>query len=353
MAVLVQVLQVSVTSSNGYVSRQHCLLYYDGRQRGASSRWMLRDLSTLGTFIRLKPLQPFPCSLRPHTVFKVGQCKLEVAPWCDLQHQTRSVPADITQTLTQEQPAGTVGGPTGAHMGAPSNDYPAGESFPGSSPGSLLGGALAGDSLGASHGVQEGGHQGQPALLTPAVFHAATSLQEIAMELQGRERLNLGEAPEMPQNLLLGDLEAAAATAPPYPLGLHTERDATIPRLFTSFPVFAPLVRPTVTEAALQPQPLQGRRRPDRQTDSYIPGMRLLSRRTALVRVCMHAFRSCFCGPDSNSVIICRVVKLVAGLLIAVLLRCSARPDAGAAAATRGFPAAASAPTVLCTSLEV
>ncbi|OEH80119.1 forkhead associated domain-containing protein [Cyclospora cayetanensis] len=56
--------KISVTTSNGYVSRQHCLVYYDGREP-AQRRWMLKDMSTLGTFIRLKPMEPYPCSIQP------------------------------------------------------------------------------------------------------------------------------------------------------------------------------------------------------------------------------------------------------------------------------------------------
>lgn len=85
--------KLSVTASNGYVSRQHCLVYYDVQQP-ADSRWMLKDVSTLGTFIRLKPLQPYPCSVNPRGVFKVGQCKIEVAPWTLQQQQSQSAPVD-------------------------------------------------------------------------------------------------------------------------------------------------------------------------------------------------------------------------------------------------------------------
>ncbi|KAL8275247.1 hypothetical protein Esti_000831 [Eimeria stiedai] len=84
---------LSVTASNGYVSRQHCLVYYDGK-KPPNSRWMLKDLSTLGTFIRLKPLEPYPCSLNPRTIFKVGQCKVEVAAWTLQQQQSQSAPVD-------------------------------------------------------------------------------------------------------------------------------------------------------------------------------------------------------------------------------------------------------------------
>ncbi|KAL8433490.1 hypothetical protein Efla_005444 [Eimeria flavescens] len=96
--------KLSVTASNGYVSRQHCLVYYDGRQP-AGSRWMLKDMSTLGTFIRLKPLEPYACSLSPRTVFKVGQCKVEVAPWTLQQQQSQSAPVDApTERLPQQLP---------------------------------------------------------------------------------------------------------------------------------------------------------------------------------------------------------------------------------------------------------
>lgn len=46
--------QVSVTANNGYVSREHCLIFYDG-SRAPGRRWVLRDISTLGTFLRVKP----------------------------------------------------------------------------------------------------------------------------------------------------------------------------------------------------------------------------------------------------------------------------------------------------------
>ncbi|KAL8451674.1 hypothetical protein Emed_001836 [Eimeria media] len=93
----------AITASNGYVSRQHCLVYYDGKQP-PNSRWMLKDLSTLGTFIRLKPLEPYPCSLNPRTIFKVGQCKVEVAAWTLQQQQSQSAPVDAPLERLATQP---------------------------------------------------------------------------------------------------------------------------------------------------------------------------------------------------------------------------------------------------------
>jgi len=74
--------KVSVTISNGYISREHCLIYYNG-DRPHGRNWILRDISTLGTFLRLKTCsEPYP--LPPGAVFKAGQCKVEVGP-CDDQ----------------------------------------------------------------------------------------------------------------------------------------------------------------------------------------------------------------------------------------------------------------------------
>lgn len=65
---------------------------------------MLKDVSTLGTFIRLKPLEPYPCSINPRSVFKVGQCKVEVAPWTMQQQHSQSVPVEvILQRLPDRQ----------------------------------------------------------------------------------------------------------------------------------------------------------------------------------------------------------------------------------------------------------
>ncbi|ORM41287.1 uncharacterized protein BXIN_0828 [Babesia sp. Xinjiang] len=68
--------KLSITTQNGYISREHCLIYYDG-SREPGERWILRDMSTLGTFLKLKPFQP-PVPIEAGFIFKVGQCKVEV-----------------------------------------------------------------------------------------------------------------------------------------------------------------------------------------------------------------------------------------------------------------------------------
>lgn len=68
--------KLSITTQNGYISREHCLIYYDG-SREPGQRWVLRDMSTLGTFLKVKPFQP-PVPIEPGVIFKVGQCKIEV-----------------------------------------------------------------------------------------------------------------------------------------------------------------------------------------------------------------------------------------------------------------------------------
>uniref|UniRef100_A0A0G4HDE7 E3 ubiquitin-protein ligase CHFR n=1 Tax=Chromera velia CCMP2878 TaxID=1169474 RepID=A0A0G4HDE7_9ALVE len=68
--------KLAVTTNNGYVSREHCLIFYDG-QREEGKRWILRDVSTLGTFLRVRPFsEPVPIPLG--SVFKAGQCKVEL-----------------------------------------------------------------------------------------------------------------------------------------------------------------------------------------------------------------------------------------------------------------------------------
>ncbi|BAM41130.1 uncharacterized protein TOT_030000393 [Theileria orientalis strain Shintoku] len=88
--------KLSITTQNGYISREHCLIYYDG-SRPTGSRWILRDMSTLGTFLKLKPFQE-PMPLAPGFVFKVGQCKVEVG---SPQDMTRRVPTSATLILSQ------------------------------------------------------------------------------------------------------------------------------------------------------------------------------------------------------------------------------------------------------------
>jgi len=68
--------KVSVTANNGYVSREHCLIFYDG-DRPAGEKWVLRDMSTLGTFLRVKPYGD-PVPILRGSQFKAGQCKIEV-----------------------------------------------------------------------------------------------------------------------------------------------------------------------------------------------------------------------------------------------------------------------------------
>ncbi|PHJ25989.1 fha domain-containing protein [Cystoisospora suis] len=70
--------KLAVTMRNGYVSRAHCLIYYDG-SRPPDQRWVLRDTSTLGTYIRVKPFIPRSCPLTPTCMLKVGQCKIEIS----------------------------------------------------------------------------------------------------------------------------------------------------------------------------------------------------------------------------------------------------------------------------------
>ncbi|CBZ52336.1 zinc finger (C3HC4 type) / FHA domain-containing protein [Neospora caninum Liverpool] len=70
--------KIAVTTNNGYISRVHCLIYYDG-SRPPNQRWVLKDASTLGTYLRLKPFEPRPCPLTPKCILKVGQCKVEIS----------------------------------------------------------------------------------------------------------------------------------------------------------------------------------------------------------------------------------------------------------------------------------
>ncbi|PFH34516.1 hypothetical protein BESB_065480 [Besnoitia besnoiti] len=70
--------KIAVTATNGYISRLHCLIFYDG-SRPPLQRWILKDVSTLGTYIRLKPFKPCVCPLSPKTILKVGQCKVELS----------------------------------------------------------------------------------------------------------------------------------------------------------------------------------------------------------------------------------------------------------------------------------
>lgn len=67
--------KISITIQNGYISREHCLIFYDGSKPNGS-RWILRDLSTLGTFLKIAPCSD-PVPIYPGVVFKVGQCKIE------------------------------------------------------------------------------------------------------------------------------------------------------------------------------------------------------------------------------------------------------------------------------------
>ncbi|GAW82788.1 zinc finger protein [Plasmodium gonderi] len=76
--------KLSVTNSNGYVSREHCLIYYDGT-KPIGERWLLRDTSTLGTFLKI-PSFSEPVPLPVGTIFKAGQCKIEVCSRENSQH---------------------------------------------------------------------------------------------------------------------------------------------------------------------------------------------------------------------------------------------------------------------------
>ncbi|CDR98006.1 zinc finger protein, putative [Babesia bigemina] len=77
--------KLSITTQNGYISREHCLIYYDG-SRPSGQRWILRDMSTLGTFLKVKPFQQ-PIPIETGFIFKVGQCKVEVCSATDGLHR--------------------------------------------------------------------------------------------------------------------------------------------------------------------------------------------------------------------------------------------------------------------------
>ncbi|GAB68266.1 forkhead associated domain containing protein [Plasmodium cynomolgi strain B] len=84
--------KLSVTNSNGYVSREHCLIYYDGT-KPVGERWLLRDTSTLGTFLKIPPFSE-PVPLPVGSIFKAGQCKIEVCSRDSAQfaqHPARSI----------------------------------------------------------------------------------------------------------------------------------------------------------------------------------------------------------------------------------------------------------------------
>lgn len=124
--------KISVTNSNGYISREHCLIYYDG-SKPAGERWLLRDTSTLGTFLKIKPYSN-PVPLPIGSVFKAGQCKIEVcspdmphyAPYAERSmsmHHTHNG-ANMDQLLNHFRDdhghggAGGTGGNTGGAGGA-------------------------------------------------------------------------------------------------------------------------------------------------------------------------------------------------------------------------------------------
>ncbi|KAF8819011.1 FHA domain-containing protein, partial [Cardiosporidium cionae] len=69
--------KIQVTSNDGWISREHCMIRYDG-SRPPTERWILEDKSTLGTFIKLPPFND-PIPLAHGDIFKVGQCRVEVA----------------------------------------------------------------------------------------------------------------------------------------------------------------------------------------------------------------------------------------------------------------------------------
>ncbi|KAJ1610691.1 RING finger protein [Cryptosporidium canis] len=85
--------KVEVTESNGYISREHCIFYYSSiknsesngadnlyRSKECLSNWYVKDVSTSGTFLRLKPFN-YPVRILPGMVLKVGQCKMEILPY--------------------------------------------------------------------------------------------------------------------------------------------------------------------------------------------------------------------------------------------------------------------------------
>lgn len=80
--------KLSITTQNGYISREHCLIYYDG-SRAPGKKWVLRDMSTLGTFLKVKPFQA-PVPIEPGFIFKVGQCKVEVCSANDVYNRRSS-----------------------------------------------------------------------------------------------------------------------------------------------------------------------------------------------------------------------------------------------------------------------
>ncbi|KAH8741100.1 hypothetical protein FG386_001652 [Cryptosporidium ryanae] len=82
--------KVEITENNGYISREHCVFYYSISDKNESNgfpnyskekakNWHVRDISTSGTFLRLKPFSN-PVRLAPGMTLKVGQCKVEVFP---------------------------------------------------------------------------------------------------------------------------------------------------------------------------------------------------------------------------------------------------------------------------------
>ncbi|KAH7650474.1 zinc finger protein [Cryptosporidium bovis] len=82
--------KVEITENNGYISREHCVFYYSvsnesnngfpDNLKKKSNNWYVKDISTSGTFVRLKPFSS-PLRLVPGMTLKVGQCKVEVFPY--------------------------------------------------------------------------------------------------------------------------------------------------------------------------------------------------------------------------------------------------------------------------------
>ncbi|GIX64729.1 zinc finger protein, putative [Babesia caballi] len=101
--------KLSITTQNGYISREHCLIYYDG-SRSPGQRWILRDTSTLGTYLKIKPFQQ-PVPIEAGVMFKVGQCKVEVFNINDSLHRRvqNSSAAVILSQILQNHYASTVG----------------------------------------------------------------------------------------------------------------------------------------------------------------------------------------------------------------------------------------------------
>eukprot|EP01054_Gregarina_sp_Poly1_P010265 Gregarina_sp_Poly_1__10264@NODE_718_length_6629_cov_150_601798_g540_i0_p1_GENE_NODE_718_length_6629_cov_150_601798_g540_i0NODE_718_length_6629_cov_150_601798_g540_i0_p1_ORF_typecomplete_len1112_score138_36zfC3HC4_2/PF13923_6/2_4e10zfRING_UBOX/PF13445_6/6_1e10zfC3HC4_3/PF13920_6/1_2e09zfC3HC4_4/PF15227_6/7_2e09ProkRING_4/PF14447_6/2_7e08FHA/PF00498_26/0_0075FHA/PF00498_26/0_019zfRING_6/PF14835_6/3_7e08zfC3HC4/PF00097_25/1_5e07zfRING_5/PF14634_6/1_4e07zfRING_2/PF13639_6/5_2e07Ubox/PF04564_15/2_2e0 len=83
--------KIIVTESNGYVSREHCLVYYNGAA-GEAPSWKVKDRSSLGTYRKLRAFTDI-VPLEYGFVFKIGQCKVEVVEECS-SFQNVSLPGN-------------------------------------------------------------------------------------------------------------------------------------------------------------------------------------------------------------------------------------------------------------------